>query len=80
MFVGVYQLYLIFPLLVIARFWGDAPFATRPSALTAFVFWLAGPLTFAVFFSYVAKWLAIHAGDLLPAAVVAMLAGAKALP
>lgn len=80
MFIGVYQLYLVFPLLVIARFWRDAPFAARLPRAVAAAFWVAGPLTFAVFFSYVAKWLAVHAGDLLPSAAFAALQGAKALP
>ena len=80
MFVGVYQLYLIFPLLVIARFWGDAPFARRLSPAFSSAFWLVGSVTFAVFFSYVAKWLVVHYAEGLPPALVAALQGTKALP
>jgi hypothetical protein len=79
-FLGVYQLYFFFPFLVIARLWRDAPFARRLSPGVESALWAYGSITFAVFFSYVAKWLVVHTPHLLPAPVAAALAAAKALP
>lgn len=79
-FLGVYQLYLFFPFLVIARLWRDAPFARRLAPGTETALWVYGSVTFAVFFSYVAKWLVVHTPELLTAPVLAALAAAKSLP
>ena len=80
LFLGVYQLYFFFPALVIARLWGDAPFERRLSGAASLGLWAFGSVTFAVFFSYVAKWLAIHMVGELPAVVLRALEGAKQLP
>ena len=80
MFVAVYQPYFFFPLLVIARLWGDAPFSRRLPGWLESGLWAYGSVIFAVFFSYVAKWLVMHTPELLPAAVAQALQGAKALP
>ena len=80
MFIGVYQLYLIFPLLVIARLYDDAPFSHRLSELKSGLLWLVGTATFAVFFSYVAKWLLVHEPALFPARVAAALVSLRTLP
>lgn len=76
----MYQLYFFFPLLVIARLYADKPFATRLPGWLSTALWVYGSATFAVFFSYVAKWLVLHMAAELPAAVVAALEATKALP
>ena len=80
MFIGVYQLYLIFPLVVIARLYSDAPFAQHLSGARAAAIWLVGSATFAVFFSYVLKWLVVHEPGAFAPALLEALASVKALP
>ena len=80
MFIGVYQLYLIFPLLVIARLYGDAPFSSRMSSSRSWLLWLVGSATFAVFFSYVLKWLVVHNAHAFSSRALGLLAGVKSLP
>lgn len=79
-FLGVYQLYFFFPLLVIARLYADRPFARSLPGWLSTALWVYGSATFAVFFSYVAKWLALHMAHELPAAIVAALEATKSLP
>ena len=80
MFIGVYQLYLVFPLVVIARLWSDAPFASRLPAGRSQAIWAVGTVTFAVFFSYVLKWLVVYEPGLFPAAALDVLSRVKTLP
>lgn len=81
MFVGVYQLYLLFPLLVIARFWSDNAFSTRlGSQMASAAWWLLGSTTFAVFFSYVLKWMVVYGSDYLPDGAAEKLVGVRSLP
>ena len=79
-FLGVYQLYFFFPFLVIARLYADQPFARRLPAGRAAALAFYGSATFAVFFSYVAKWLVVHMPEALPPALTAALQAAKSLP
>lgn len=76
----MYQLYFFFPFLVIARLWSDGPFTKRMPATLSTALWLYGALTFAVFFSYVAKWMVVYGPELLPAGMAEALEGARSLP
>ena len=79
-FLGVYQLYFFFPFLVIARLAMDRPFTRALPSGRAAALWFYGSVTFAVFFSYVAKWLVVHMPGELPAGLVALMMAAKQLP
>lgn len=80
-FTGIYLIYLTQPPVVIARLWNERPFARaglspRANAVLAFLT-LAN---MALFFSYVLKWLVLHMDYIFPAALLPILAQAKALP
>ena len=79
-FLGVYQLYFFFPFLVIARLALDRPFTRALPSGRATLLWFYGSATFAVFFSYVAKWLVTHMPGDLPDAFVSAMQAAKQLP
>ena len=68
-FTGIYQLYLVLPAVVVARFWHDHPFvgvagednllpAGAPAGLGRAA-WGAGMSSFIVFFAYIVKWVVV---------------------
>ena len=79
-FLGVYQLYFFFPFLVIARLVPDRPFESPLPSWLSSALWLYGSVTFAVFFSYVAKWLVVHMSNELPGWLLQPMLAAKQLP
>lgn len=68
-FTGIYIIYLLQPLVVIARLWHDRPFSRLHGGWNA-VLCTATLVNMAVFFSYVAKWMVLYEpgvlGPLLP--------------
>lgn len=78
-FIGVYVIYLLMPLFVIARLWGDKPFSTAMSGNKAAVLGFLMTSILAIFFSYCGKWFPAFGADTYPALAQA-LAPTMALP
>lgn len=78
-FTGIYLLYLIQPLLVIARLSMDDPFR-RLSATANTVLQALTILNLAVFAAYILKWFVLYQPDWLPGDGAALLAPIKRLP
>lgn len=78
-FTGIYLIYLTQPPVVIARLWGERPFARLSSGANKVLSFLT-LVNMAIFFSYVLKWLVLYMDYIFPASLLPIVAKAKALP